>query len=316
MRRKPGPWVVSVSALTLVLFSGVTHAQTNRGGDVRPPANVKGRSGAENAPGQTPQEAAPRPRPRDARELIARLRELREAMQESLELTEEQTEPIDEMFEAHFEMLRASIEENAEQDMEERRARVAELREAMKTAREEGDKEKARALRQELKELRDSSRRMPFERTGAFIEEVGSVLSKEQLKTYRQIVRRLRLPISHDRRMGKLRWIMQTIRNPEMNLSEEQQANIRTILREGMGSAERPGGEPTDRAAQLAEIERRILAELTEEQREKLDRISQRNLQRTRERLREPRVIKGREYPAKVAPENEATNVEPPDEDD
>jgi len=316
MKTKSGTCVVWMSCFALMLCSGAAQAQTSRGGDVRPPDKPKPQRGAEDAPERTRPETARPPKPKDTRELVTRLRELHEAMRESLGLTKEQTERIDEMFEEHFEVLRASIEDSAEQSAEQRRARVAKLRELMKAAREEGDKEKARALRGELRELRNDSRRAQFEQTGEFVKEVGSVLSDEQLGTYKQIVRRLHLYIPQDRRMGEFRRIMQAIRNPELNLTEEQQGNIRGIMREVMGSAERRDGKPTDRAAHMEELERRILAELTAEQREKLDEIRKRSRQRDKEHMRGPRVIKGREYPTEVEPEDEATEEESQERED
>ncbi|UCF32480.1 MAG: hypothetical protein JSV78_09100 [Phycisphaerales bacterium] len=237
------------------------------------------------------------PRPKDTRELVDRLRSLHELMYQSIDLTREQAEPIDELFDKHFQEIRAGDKEEAEQSRDEARERMREIRTQLEQARDAGDKETFDALRKELKELRKAAKPPQFTSTDRFIQEIGALLDKEQRRAFKELVNKLGLrPPRSKGGIRSFRELMRVIRHPELGLTEEQQENIRSIVREQRASAREGEAEPGARKERLEKLMAEIMEQLTPQQQEKFKELAKQSVKRDKERRPGRRTIPGRDY--------------------
>jgi len=242
----------------------------------RPERSATGRHGQEGFARHEPRPQRDRERrmnPRDARELVDALRQLRESMAKELNLDSEQKEAIDVLFENHLNSIRESAGEGLGEQQARQRERLEELRKQMEAARANGDREEIKRLREESRRLRKELAPLDMQATATFIEGVEKVLSDEQRPVFKKLVRRLGLAHEPNRRGpgGRFRTMMAALRDPDLGIADEKVQQIREMVRERMSSVARDEAGRENREKVLLELEELILAELTSEQRSKLE---------------------------------------------
>ncbi len=233
-------------------------------------------------PGHIGIERRPRRPKEDPRQLVKDLGTLREAMKERIELSAEQKEVIEEIFEEQMGRLeeQARLQKSGETD-EDSAEMIRELREQMVATRESGDADAMKEIREQIRELMMRGRSRGATGMHLFLRRVADELTQDQAKTYRRILKRLKLDRFVERPGMALRQLMRAVMHPEMNLTEEQRQAIRELSREafkgaakGAGNGAGPEGRSPEMLAQITEeLKPKIFAELTDEQRATVERL-------------------------------------------
>jgi Spy/CpxP family protein refolding chaperone len=293
MRRNNQRVITVFTPLLVLWFAAATFGQE---GDAPPPppGDQPDAQREDDAP-RDPDARRRRPRrppeQMNPRETLRRLRDLREAVWKELDLTDEQQQTVGKLFDEHLETFRDLVAEDAEQKQDDRQARLAEIREKIQEARDRGDRDEIQRLREKMIELFRNRSGQWMESTGAFLMDVHQELTAEQRPKYDEILRRLELDRVQRRRGNALQQYLQGLRDPELNLNEEQQQKIAKLVEESRNTLR--GGDDEGNAGGRRETMRKlredILAVMTAEQREKYEQIRENYRKRLAERLRNAR---------------------------
>ena len=268
--------------LGLAIPTSVIAQQEERAADREPDEQGRdaGRMEAEARRDQEDVEdrARHRPAPVDARaevrvrRQITQLTKLQTAMKEKLDLSREQEEAVDQLFQDYFRDLKdkKSRPKPFGANRGDREA-LTELRKKMTEAHKKGDNETLQKLRQELREkMRPRSSAVSGSMSQLF-SQVANELDEEQRPRFRNLIRSLRIGSAPRAPGGELRTLWRAVMRPDNDLSEEQQKTARNLLRDGFKAI----GEVESDDAKVKEITARvhadILAQLTAEQRVKVE---------------------------------------------
>ena len=192
------------------------------------------------------------------RRQIAGLKKLQVAMRKKLGLSRKQVEAVDGLFDDYMRRLKDERQKRA--DSEEAPEIVA-LRDAVRQASEDGDGKGVRRARMALAERLRADSGEVSDPTSQFIEELAGQLEEDQREEFRRLVSRLRIGQSHEPPRMRLKRLYRAVLRPDMELTREQQRAIKEIIRNGMSSLTKAGGN----AEQMREIMERIRAELFKE---------------------------------------------------
>ncbi|MEE9296235.1 MAG: hypothetical protein V3W34_14910 [Phycisphaerae bacterium] len=218
-----------------------------------------GPSTAQDQPGGNKADA-----PRRTRGEIRATRQLHRQVRETLDLDEKQAKVIDELFEDHLVELKKIIRE-MEESQEANAQRGRKIREELKEAKQAGDEERLRALRDELRQMHSARSRL--RQVGPqFNERVIAELNEQQAKRYRKMAFHLRRWATL-RAGGKdgLRSINSAFR--QLDMSEEQLEKVRAITKELGSTFAQTLNDPKGRSAVTAEYREKVMAVLDSAQR-------------------------------------------------
>ena len=215
----------------------------------------------------------PRSRARgSSRKLHRQLTKLQGLMKSRLELSEEQEETIGAFFEQRLESLKKRRgEAEKPRGRAEDREEVREVRDELKEAREAGDKERIRELRQQLGQIlrkRRSSRATPI---GGFLQLITNELNEDQVLPFRRLVKHVGLNEYGRGRTGSVRELMRAVMSPNVGLSREQRRAIRETFREATGDTRRSTQNPKEQERVYEKLRNDILVQLTPEQRAEVE---------------------------------------------
>ena len=269
-------WLLPAVVVIATAFPTAALAQRSDEQVDRPERSAAGRRGQEGFDQRGPRSPRDRERrmnPRDSRQLVDALRQLRESMAKKLVFDSKQKEAIDVLFEDHLDSIKESAGEGLDEQQAQQRERFEELRKRMEAARQNGDREELKRLREESRKLRKELAPLDMQATAGFIKELEKVLSDEQRPVFKKMVRRLGLAGEPSRRGpgGRFRMMMAALQDPDLGITDEKVQQIREMVRERMSSVARDEAGRGDREKVLEELEGLILAELTTEQRSKLE---------------------------------------------
>lgn len=171
--------------------------------------------------------------------------QLREAVNADLALDEEQEAEVSKLFDEYVAAVKAKAAQDRPDpaDLEEQRERMQELERQARAAREAGDREQARKLLREARELRAAAMgpmAADVERmTHEFTQQVSEQLNDEQRPKFQELVRRFR-----QRRApgGPLSDFMRAVRraSAELDLNRDERGAVQKSIRESV----REGGGP------------------------------------------------------------------------
>ncbi len=212
---------------------------------------------------------------RDPREMVKKVRELRESVKERLTLSAESEIEVGTLFDTHLKKIEELATDDSETARAEARVKVEELRERMEKARDEQNREEARRIREEIRELRDGFGGVPMEVSIEFVKAVEKELDKKQAKAFRKMATELgivRMPLRNGG--SRFREMLRLLRDPEIGLDQEAQQEIRELIRNKTNemrdnSEERPSRE--ERMKLIKELKEAIMGKLTAQQRQKLE---------------------------------------------
>ena len=235
------------------------HQQRNKPGRSGPAAKGKKKRGSSKE---------------DPRQLMRDITKLHEAMTQRIELSIKQMKAIDGLFREHLKQLRKPTRGRRSGEPEEATAEsTRELREQLAAARKSGDEEAVKKIREQVRALKGQRAEDAGESTSLFIQEVADQLTQEQKQSFQRILKRLKLDRFGERRGAALRGLMRAIHNRQVKLSDEQKRAIRELTKETFKSAgvEGRSGEMADQVT--AELQAKILAKLTVEQRATVEQL-------------------------------------------
>lgn len=189
---------------------------------------------------------------------------------DTLDLNAKQTEKIDKLFAARLVELEKLIKKVAEQE-EAGSERMEEIRLELKEARDSGDEDRFRDLRDEMRqahsakaELRNSER--------DFNEKVIAELGEEQADNYRKLARRLRKWTNlRSGGMDGMRSINHRLR--QIGITKSQMTKVRDIAKVLGPRFNSTLENPKARREVVADYREKILEMLDDEQREKFDEL-------------------------------------------
>ena len=210
----------------------------------------------ENGPRVTQPQARRHASP--VRRQIVRLKKLQVAMRKKLSLSRKQVEAVDGLFNDYTSRLKD--ERQRRSDSEEAPEIVA-LRDAVRQALEDGDREDVRRARMALAEKLRANSGGVSDPTSEFIEELAGQLEEDQQEGFRRLVLRMGIGQSREPPGMRLKRLSRAVLRPDMDLTREQQGAIRVIIRNGLSSLTKAGGN----AEQMREITEGIRAELFKE---------------------------------------------------
>lgn len=266
---------------------------------------------------------APRPgreRGRDPLRMELRFNgQLRDAAIAELELAEPHKANVSRLFQEHLEAIqalaRAPREDAAESDAE---SRIEELERQAQAAREAGDREAFRRLRQEIQELRSGDKgrhREEMQRLNQqLIENVKSELTEEQTAKFDEIIQRVR---AQNEGGDSIMRLMQAGRkaSAKLDLDDEQRRRVNEIVRNAARSSMREGGQPQTPEAAMETLRTDIITALGPELGEQFMQALQE--EQTAMANREARGPGPRNKPHEDAPQpNEEEREESPDKDE
>lgn len=220
---------------------------------------------ADPASGQTPSGANrlrsaqnSRPQPRSE---LRHANALKKAVREELGLSQDQAKIIGGLFDDYIEQVK-DLARQAEKDREKNRERIGSLRREMMAARKDGNMERLREVRTELRELNSGELRLRRARK-EFDEKILAELNEEQATIYKRLTSRIRRRSAPDfaalRSLGRTRQILR-----RLDLSEEQNAKVRELM-QSLGKS--LAGSDGDRDAAIAGFRTKALEVLNDEQR-------------------------------------------------
>ncbi len=251
-------WILAAAAMMAACFaSSPARAQNDEA------APKKDDAAAAPAEGEKQGERRRSRAERTPREMLAAVHKLHETLKKELVLTESMQKEIDELFKGYVEQFREVEGDEAEKQEQARRERLDAIRDELRAAREAGDQDKLRALRTEMVDLRRQLYQpKPFEEAARLVEEVAGKLEGEQRSKFQKMAQRLGVAPPANRR-GPLADVTLILRDPDIGITPEQNAEIRRIIREIMTENRELGRDEAGREELGKRIEAAVLKELT-----------------------------------------------------
>ena len=204
------------------------------------------------------------------RKVSSTLIKLQAMTKERLRLKPDQERAIDQLFEKQLQSLKEAMARDRKprsqgNDLE----KLKEMQRELLEAREAGDKERAREIREKMGEmLRQRGRGMVMP-IGRFLGQVEAELDEEQVSAFRELAKRLGFEEPRRWRGRPLMYLMRALRAPEIGLSDEQREKTQELQRK-YRSVMRDADEEQRNEA-FAALHEAIMAELTAEQQAKLE---------------------------------------------
>lgn len=198
-----------------------------------------------------------------ARRQVARIRKLHQAMIRKLSLAQDQLAALESLVE---EFTRTAGRPGAGESARPDRSELKKIRRKMIEAKKRGDRKTAETLRRQWLEravqvprVRDS--------TATIIKRMEDVLEDAQRPVFRRLLQRLHLDDGSTQQTGAFGAILRASRHRSLQLTDEQRAAVRQIVREEILAIpkERRDSKMMNDAAPV--IRQRILSELTAVQR-------------------------------------------------
>lgn len=206
------------------------------------------------------------------RRQITQLNKLQTAMKEKLDLSRQQEDAIDQLFKDYLRGLKDKKSRPKPFGANQGDAEVlAELRKKMMEAHKKGDSETLQELRKELREkMRPRSAGVAASVSQLFAQ-VTNELDEEQRPKFRSLIRRLRIGSAPRPPGGELRTLWRAVMRPDNELSEEQRKTARDLLRDGFKTIGEVESDDDKVKEITAQVYADILAQLTTEQRAKVE---------------------------------------------
>lgn len=206
------------------------------------------------------------------RRQITQLTKLQTAMKEKLDLSQQKEEAIDQLFKDYFRGLKDKKSRPKPFGANRGDAEaLAELRKKMTEAHKKGDNETLQKLRDELREkMRPRSAGVAASMSQLF-SQVANELDEEQRPKFRSLIRRLRIGSAPRAPGGELRTLWRAVMRPDNELSEEQRKTARDLLRDGFMAIGEVESDDEKVKEIIARVYADIFAQLTTEQRAKVE---------------------------------------------
>jgi hypothetical protein len=204
------------------------------------------------------------------RKVSSALIKLQAMTKERLRLKPDQERAIDQLFEKQLQSLKEAMARERRprsqgNDLEE----LKEMQRELLEAREAGDKERAREIREKMGEmLRQRGRGMVMP-IGRFLGQVEAELDEEQVSAFRELAKRLGFEEPRRWRGRPLMYLMRALRAPEIGLSDEQREKTQELQRKYRSIMRDADEEQRDEA--FAALQQAVMAELTPEQQAKVE---------------------------------------------
>ncbi len=287
-------WTVWMAGVALLLAWGGLHVQADELDDpVTPDAEATAPAMDEPAPEGAPEDAADgaeagrephdrpdRPDPRSGRRTAARsesqvnqklrmLESFRDQIIREMKLEGELVEEVNLIFADHLDYLRERSTDNTD-DRRERAEEIREVVEEMRAARQDGDVEEVRRLRDRLVELRRSSTEFDLEHEELF-DMLREAFDDEQIVVFDRLAEqfelRLQGPNRRDTAASRMRRAL-----AKLELSPEQRMQTRRLLAEYGREMRTARGDAERLRAMEDELYNALLDELDEGQAERFER--------------------------------------------
>jgi hypothetical protein len=194
------------------------------------------------------------------------LRQLRTAMDEELDLTQQQAVAVDELFKRQFQEFERATEPPAEPQEGRPVVQVDALRQQRREAIAGGDRQRARELSLQIRDLMRNSAVAPLLANDRFFADVRERIPEQQRSTFDDILQRSFNPTGTAVGLQGSTQLLNALR--DVNLSNDQQTLVRSLQDEFLHDVRSPHNQaPLAAHALLEQFREDVLAELTDEQR-------------------------------------------------
>jgi|GEM_PF-2257033 len=212
------------------------------------------------------------PQEGNRRRLVDRLSHLRALMTEELQLSASQRKSIGDLideFERELSSTGASSDGQTGKSEE-----MKDLRKRIFEARKAGDNAQATALRSQWVQLRYAEIAREQADLAAFLGHVEATLTQTQRRRFPRLVDRAGLRPRAEVLGNTLASLTRTLRHPALELSGEQQATVRRIIREEIQKVPRDERRNRGMDAAVPAIRKRVIEVMTPAQRSRFEVLS------------------------------------------
>lgn len=267
-----------------LLISGSASAQQGTEGDPKRADAVREGGPGESEPPEAKADAGQREPDQPSAEArrsntraqryIAEIVKLQDTMKKKLSLSKKQEEVIDALFRDYVRAVKERQEARRQASARPEAAdELRQLRDKMLEARDSGDMEAVRQLREQFRQKLRLRSGPPGADAGQFVQKVAAELDEKQRPAFRKLARRLSTGNAHrpPQLNREIYYLWRAVLQPDVGASSEQKKEIQGMVRKAHLSIEEAESDEVKVKEITAKVRSDILEKLTPEQRAKVE---------------------------------------------